>query len=153
MEKKSLFGVRVLIPIITASIGIAFLTLGLTRYGFWHEMKGPLPGFFPTIVGIVLVAVSGLALFQSFKDPVNPIPLRNWMPAFGALGIILGTLVFGMLVSIIAFLIGWIRFYEKYDWKTTITTTLILVAIVVGVFMFWLQVPFPKGLILDALAY
>ncbi len=153
METKKSFGVRSLIPIITAAIGIAFLTLGLTKYGFWHEVKGPLPGFFPTLVGIVLVVISALALIQSFKDPAQPVPFENWLPAVGALGIILGTLVFGMLFSIVAFLIIWIRFYEKYEWKTTIITTLIMVAIVVGVFMFWLQVPFPKGLILDAFAY
>ncbi len=153
MDMKKSFGVRTLIPILTAVVGIVFLLLGLTQYGFWHELRGPLPGFFPTLVGIVLVIISALALFQSFKDPARPVPIENWLPAVGALGIILGTLVFGMLFSIIAFLIIWIRYYEKYSWKTTITTTLILVAIVVGVFMFWLQVPFPKGLILDAFAY
>ncbi len=153
MDNKKSFGVRSLIPIITAAIGVAFLTLGLTKYGFWHDVKGPLPGFFPTLVGIVLVVISVLALIQSFKDPSKPVPMENWLPALGALGIILGTFVFGMLFSIIVFLIGWIHFYEKYNWKTTITTTVIMVAIVVGVFMFWLQVPFPKGLILDAFAY
>lgn len=153
MEKKNSFGVKVLIPIITAALGIVFLALGFGKYGFWDEMRGPLPGFFPSIIGIMLVGMSFLAGIQALKDSAQPIPLRNWLPALGALGIIVASLVIGMLPAIGIFLVLWIRVYEKYPWKTTIITTVVILAIVVGVFMFWLNVPFPKGFILEALAY
>lgn len=153
MEKRHTFGVRILIPIITGAIGILFLSLGFGKYGFWHEMRGPLPGFFPSIIGIMLVGMSILAGVQAVKDPRKPIPFRNWLPAIGALAIIIASLIIGMLPAIALFLILWIRVYEKYPWKTTIITSSVIMAIVVGVFMFWLRVPFPKGFILDALAY
>lgn len=153
MDTKRTFGVKVLIPVVTAAIGVVFLILGFGTYGFWHETAGPLPGFFPSIIGITLVVISVLAGFQSLKDERQPIPLRNWYPAIATLLIILLTLVIGMLPSLALFLILWIRYYEKYPWKTTIVTTTIIMAIVVGVFMMWLNVPFPKGFILDSFAY
>ncbi len=153
MNNKSKFGVRNLIPIITLVVGLLFLVLGFGKYGFWDEMKGPLPGFFPSIIGIMLIGMSLLALVQSVKDPSNPIPFRNWLPAIGALGIIVLSLVIGMLPSIALFLILWIKVYEKYPWKTTLITTTIILSIVIGVFMMWLKVPFPKGFIIDALLY
>lgn len=153
MDTKRSFGVKTLIPISTAVIGLVFLVLGFGTYGFWHETSGPLPGFFPAIIGIVLVAISVIAVVQSLKDEAQPIPLRNWFPAIATLLIILMTFVIGMLPSLGLFLILWIRFYEKYPWKTTIITTTVILAIVVGVFMYWLNVPFPKGFILDAIAY
>ena len=38
---------QMVIPVITAVIAALFIYLGITKYGFWHELRGPLPGFFP----------------------------------------------------------------------------------------------------------
>ncbi len=44
---------KMLIPIVTAIIAIVFIYFGITKYGFMHEVRGPLPGFFPTIIGFL----------------------------------------------------------------------------------------------------
>jgi hypothetical protein len=153
MEKRRTFGVKAIIPIATAAVGLVFLVLGFGTYGFWSETSGPLPGFFPSIIGITLIGVSAIAFLQSLKDERQPVPVRNWFPAIAVFAIIVLTMLIGMLPSLALFLLFWIRFYEKYPWKTTIITSLVILAIVVGVFMFWLNVPFPRGIIFDALAY
>jgi hypothetical protein len=43
--------------------------------------------------------------------------------------------------------------FEKYSWKTTFVGLVIIMAIVIGAFVMWLGVPFPKGLIYNLIAY
>ena len=43
----------------------------------------------------------------------------------------------------------WLKLVEKTPWKTTIIILLFLMALVIGVFVLWLGVPFPEGLIMD----
>ncbi len=144
---------KMVIPVVTAVIAVLFIYLGITKYGFWHEVRGPLPGFFPTIIGFALLALSLLAFLGGRKEEGTKYPIENWYPALGVIGIMLATLVIGMLPSLALFVILWLRMYEKYDWKTTLVGLVIIMAIVIGAFVMWLGVPFPKGLIYNLIAY
>ena len=62
-----------------------------------------------------------------------------------------GSFVFGMLPTLALFLVLWLRCLEKYPWKTVLTVSAIIMAVVLAVFVFWLDVMFPNGLILDML--
>lgn len=136
-------------PICTALVAVVFIYLGLTKYGFWGGVKGPLPGFVPTIVAVGLLAMSILALLQSFKEDRGNFPPLNWMAAAGALGVILATFVIGMIPSIAIYVILWLKLFEKASWKNTLIVWCIIMAIVVGVFVLWLAIPFPNGIIGD----
>jgi hypothetical protein len=142
-----------IIPVVTAVIAAVFIYLGLTKYGFWHEMRGPLPGFFPTIIGFTLLGVSLLAFLGARKEEETRYPIENWYPALGVVAIMLSTLVIGMLPSLAVFVILWLRFFEKFSWKTTLIGFAVIMAIVIGAFVLWLGVPFPKGFIYDLIAY
>ena len=61
-------GTKQLVPILTAIMGVVFAVLGFTQLGFWDKTDGPMPGFFPSIMAIVMVLSSILALIQSFKE-------------------------------------------------------------------------------------
>ncbi len=74
---------KMLIPIVTAIIAIVFIYFGITKYGFMHEVRGPLPGFFPTIIGFLLLALSVLAFIGSLKEESPGFPVENWYPALG----------------------------------------------------------------------
>ena len=141
------------IPVVTAVIAALFIYLGITKYGFWHEVRGPLPGFFPTIIGFALLGLSVLAFLGGRKEEGTTYPIENWYPALGVIGIMLATLVIGMLPSLALFVILWLKVYEKYNWKTTLVGLAIIMAIVIGAFVMWLGVPFPKGLIYNLIAY
>ncbi|MCK9524177.1 MAG: tripartite tricarboxylate transporter TctB family protein [Proteobacteria bacterium] len=144
---------KMIIPVITAIIAVAFIYLGLTKYGFWHNVRGPLPGFFPTIIGFSLLAVSLLAFVSGIKEQAEKWPIENWYPAIGVIAIMVSTLVIGMLPSLAIFVIVWLRWFEKFSWKLTLIGLAVVMAIVIGAFVLWLGVPFPNGFIYDWFQY
>jgi len=150
-EKKGLLTVvgenlPLIIPIITSLMAILWIVLGLKQYGFWDEFKGPRTGFFPTIIAIAMLAISIFAIVTSGKAEKPKFEKENWMAALGLLAMVLMSYVIGMELSILLFMILWLRIYEKCSWKTTIITTAVVMAIVVGAFRLWLQINFPLGL-------
>nr|WP_319473304.1 tripartite tricarboxylate transporter TctB family protein [uncultured Sphaerochaeta sp.] len=144
---------QMVIPVITAVIAALFIYLGINKYGFWHELRGPLPGFFPTLIGFALLALSFIAFLGSFKEEKTSYPIESWFPALGVIAIMLATLVIGMIPSLALFVILWLKWYEKYSWKTTLIGLAVIMAIVIGAFVMWLGVPFPKGIIYNWIAY
>lgn len=150
-EKLSRIKIKLIIPIITAIISIVFMYLGITKYGFWDGAKGPLSGFFPTLVGALLLFMSLLAFSQDIKSEKTSLPVKNWLVPLSVVAILVSTYLIGLIASCFVYFIVWTRFVEKYSWKTTIKTTAVVGGIVVAVFVFWLSVPFPKGIILNAI--
>ncbi len=135
-----------IIPICTSLIAILWIVLGLKQYGFWDEFKGPKPGFFPTIIAVVMLAISIFALITSGKAKKPQFDKENWMAALGMLAMVGMSFVIGMELSILVFMILWLKVYEKCTWKTTIIATAVVMAIVIGAFRFWLGIQFPMGL-------
>ena len=151
-KTKSLrLGVNQIIPIAAAGMAVVFILLGLTNYGFWDSFKGPLPGFFPVIISAAMLIASVVAFIFSFKEE-NPVwPRENWMAVLSGALIIAATFLIGLIPSVAVYVIVWLRWYEKCSWKTTLLTFAVIMSIVVGCFVIWLGVPFPKGLIFDAI--
>ena len=146
-------GTKQFIIIAMAVLSIVFIWLGFTKYGFWDEFKGPRPGFFPVLIAIGMLAASVLALVFSFKESAPTWPKENWLVPLSVVAIMLATFVIGLLPSIAIYIVVWLRWLEKCTWKTTMVVFLIIMAIVLGAFVLWLGVPFPKGLIFNALFY
>ncbi len=151
-ERKRTITVMQVIPIVGIIISLVFMYLGLTKYGFWDEFKGPKPGFFPTIISVLMLLASSLSLVFSFKEKTVDWPLENWILPLSVLGVLLATFVIGLLPSLAIFVILWLKKFEKCTWKTTLTVFAIIAAIVVGAFVLWLGVPFPKGIILTLIS-
>ena len=150
--KTKRFGVNQLIPTIaTAVMAVVFIWLGLSQYGFWHKAQGPMPGFFPIIIAVGMFLASILAFIFSFKDASPVWPRDNWMAVLGGALIIAATFLIGMIASVALYVLIWLKWYEKCSWKMTLITLAFIMAIVVGCFVFWLDVPFPKGLLFDAI--
>lgn len=145
------FGVNQIIPIALAAMSVVFIWIGLKQYGFWSPVKGPLSGFFPVIIAVAMLAAAILAFVYSFKDESPVFPRESWTAVLSGVLIIGSTFLIGMIPSIAIYLLVWLRGYEKCSWKTTLITFAVMMAIVVGCFVLWLGVPFPKGLILDSI--
>lgn len=147
MEKKKL-NTRALIPLLTAAFAIVFIVLGVTKYGFWSNQ--PMPGFFPVIIATILLLAS-LACFvqlvRSEDDGSTHCNKNELLVILGAAGIILGTYLIGLVASCLIYLFIWLRFVEHASWKTVAVVEVILAAIIIGVFVIWLQVRFPMGLL------
>lgn len=140
---------KTLLPLGTGLLSILFIYFGIVEYGIWDDKKGPLGGFFPVIIAIVLLLISILAIIQSFKESKVVYEKENWLPVIGVMTIILATYIIGMIPSVLIYLVVWLRVLEKSSWKQTLLVTLIIGAIVYGVFVLWLNIPFPQGIIFE----
>lgn len=140
------FGTKQLIPIATAIMGIVFAYIGFTQLGFWE--KEPKPGFFPSIIAIVMVIASIAAFFQTLKEEDQPQYNKNeLMVIVGGLALIVGTFLIGLIPMVFVYVLFWLKVIEKnVPWKHIIVIELIIAVIVIGVFAGWLQVQFPWGL-------
>ena len=139
--------VKTIIPLVSLAVGIVWIYYSLSEYGFWHPTKGPVVGFVPTLIAGVLVVVSILGVFQSFKGKDQPDRLENWAIFLAACIVFSFVFLLGMIISLLVFVFVWLKFYEKTGWKDTIIVLVISFAITYGVFAVWLKVPFPRGVI------
>ena len=61
-------------------------------------------------------------------------------------GIIIGCYVIGLILSCLLYLFLWLKFVEHAAWKAIIIIEVFMAALILGVFVFWMQVQFPVGL-------
>ena len=59
------------------------------------------------------------------------------------------TYLIGMLPALGLFVVLWLKLVEHTPWKTTLIILAIVAALVIGVFVLWLGVRFPTGLIYE----
>ena len=149
MEKKK-WNLRTVIPLATSVISLVFILVGMKDYGFWKGQ--PTPGFFPIIIAVVLLISSIACFIQIARDKDSEAVHYNrneLMVMLGAAGIILCTFVIGLVPSCLIYIFLWLKFVEHASWKVIVIIELIMAAIILGVFTFWLQIRFPMGLLLD----
>ena len=135
-----------MIPIVTAIVAAVFIGVGLKDFGFWEGQ--PTAAFFPIIIAVVLLATSLLCLVQVLRGKEDaPIYNRNeFMVILGGGGIIIGCYVIGLILSCLLYLFLWLKFVEHAAWKAIIIIEVFMAALILGVFVFWMQVQFPVGL-------
>lgn len=144
--EKAKFNSRALIPIATAIIAAIFIGVGLKDFGFLDNQ--PTAAFFPIIIAVVLLATSILCLVQVLRGK-EPAPVYNkneLMVILGGGGIIIGCYVIGLILSCLLYLFLWLKVIEKASWKAIIIIEVFMAALILGVFVFWMQVQFPMGL-------
>lgn len=144
--EKARFNSRAMIPIVTAIVAAVFIGVGLKDFGFWEGQ--PTAAFFPIIIAVVLLATSLLCLVQVLRGKEDaPIYNRNeFMVILGGGGIIIGCYVIGLILSCLLYLFLWLKFVEHAAWKAIIIIEVFMAALILGVFVFWMQVQFPMGL-------
>jgi hypothetical protein len=149
LEKKKI-NLRTVIPLATIVFSLVFIIVGLKDYGFWKGQ--PTPGFFPIIIAVVLLVSSIACFLQIARDRDSETVRYNrneLMVMLGAAAIILCTFLIGLVPSCLIYIFLWLKFVEHASWKVIVIIELIMAAIILGVFTFWLQIRFPMGLLLD----
>ena len=149
MEKKKI-NLRTVIPLATIVFSLVFIIVGLKDYGFWKGQ--PTPGFFPIIIAVVLLVSSIACFLQIARDRDSETVRYNrneLMVMLGAAAIILCTFLIGLVPSCLIYIFLWLKLVEHASWKVIVIIELIMAAIILGVFTFWLQIRFPMGLLLD----
>ena len=145
MKKVNL---KVIFPLFTMAIAGAFIYLGITKFKFWDPIKGPVGGFYPTIIASVLFLISLLAFVQSWKEEKPKINFGDMKVLLAAILVLAGSYVFGMIGAILIYLLVWMRFVEKESWKNSIILMVCVGGVAWLVFSVCLGVNFPEGLII-----
>lgn len=135
-----------IIPLLLVVLGLLFAYVGIGQLGFWKDAPGP--GFFPSIMGIVLAIIGTMTFIVSIKDKTKATYHKDEiMVILGGIGIFVGTFIIGLVPTIIVYLLLWLKIFEKLPWKTTFVIMGISLFITIGVFGTWLGIHFPLGLI------
>lgn len=146
------FGTKQVMPLLIIAVCALFISNGLGKFGFWDSSKGPSAAFVPTIVCVMLIALCVIDFVKSFKDTKV---VKYYKDEFVmiATGIVLLAAVhfIGMLPALAIFVVLWLKLVEKAPWKHIILILAIVMAIVIGVFVMWLHVRFPEGVLFEML--
>lgn len=146
------FGTKQVMPLLIIAVCAVFIFSGLNKFGFWDATKGPTAAFVPTIVCVMLIALCLLDFVKSLKEDGH---VKYYRDEF--IMIIVGFLLLaavhfvGMLPALAIFAVLWLKLMEKAPWKHILLILAIVMAIVIGVFVLWLGVRFPEGVILETL--
>lgn len=143
------FNSKSVVALACIAIAVVWMYLGITKYGLWDPKEGPLSGFFPTIIGGVLLISSALYFIRSFSMEGAKYEKGAIQLAIGMLVIFGMSYLIGFLPTLLLFYIFWLRMMEKMSVRTIIIATVVMTAIVYGTFSMWLKVPFPEGLLLE----
>ncbi len=136
-----------LVPLIFIVMGVVYAVMGFTKLGFWDSVDGPRPGFFPSIMAVVMVITSLVALLQSFKNTEKVVfKPEELLVIAGGIGIFAATFIIGLIPTLFLYVILWLKIVEKTSWKATLIILAVVAFITLGVFGMWLGVQFPMGL-------
>ena len=136
-----------IIPILMFVIGVAWLIYGLPRYG-WVNEKGPTLGFLPLTCAGLMVILSVVQFFRSFRVDNHPKYLPESFLIWGCLVCVwLGSYLIGTLPCLVIFFVLWLRLFEKEPWLRILIMTVIFFIIIYLVFILWIGVPFKTGIL------
>ena len=146
------FGTKQIMPLVIMALSAVFIYSGLKKFGFWDASKGPTAAFVPTIVCVLLILLCAADFVKSLKDTsVVKYHKDEFLMILTGIALIAVTHFIGMLPTMALFVIAWLKLIEKAPWKHVFLILAIVMGIVIGVFVLWLKVQFPEGLILEML--
>ena len=133
--------------------GIGFV-LGARQYPYWTP-TGPGSGFLPFWLGLTMAALAAALLTGAMRRSDHG---KDWLPRGRALMRLIvvtaATIAFvwllptlGMTVGTFLFLVGILRFLEGHSWLATFGVAIGMSAANWLVFIHWLNVPFPPGIL------
>ena len=133
--------------------GIGF-TVGARQYPYWTP-TGPGSGFLPFWLGLAMaILAAGLLVGSTRRRDPGSAWLPRGRPLVRLVVVIVATTVFvwllpvlGMTLGTFLFLIGILRFLEGHTWFATVGVAVAASAANWLVFMHWLNVPFPIGIL------
>ncbi|HWQ74193.1 MAG TPA: tripartite tricarboxylate transporter TctB family protein [Syntrophomonas sp.] len=141
------------IALCTVILSLIWLYLGIFQYGLWDVRHGPMTGLFPTVIASVLLVVGIIVVIRSLKEKKTVYGRAAFEMMISFVLLLVASLTIGMLLSLLIYFVLWQILIEKTSIRTKILSTAVVSAIVLGVFVFWLKVPFENGILFDLIMY
>lgn len=159
-EKNEATGGVILTRWMEVAVGVLIALLGLLvvvdshRVGAAWAEDGPQSGYFPNIIGWILVACGAWVAFQQLrtwrKDAGKVfVTLQDFRPVLAMLLPTIGYVVLiwliGIYVASAIFIAGFMLFQGKYKWLPTLCVSVGVPLVIFVLFEIWFLVPLPKG--------
>ena len=133
---------------------VAFSAGALKQYSWWGP-GGPGSAFMPFWLGLVMAVLAVMLLVRSLR---NPWPGHSWLPRGEGLRdllVVLGVTaafiallnVTGMVIGTALYLLVMVRYLGRHPWWTTAAIAIAAAGFNWLVFVHWLRVPMPEGII------
>lgn len=136
------------------AFAVAFSVGALKQYQWWGS-GGPGPAFMPFWLGLVMAVLALIMLVRSIKQQ-HPGP--TWLPRGEGLRdmlvVLAATIAFvallkvtGMIIGTALYLAFLVRYLGRHRWWVTFAIALAAAGFNWLVFVHWLRVPMPEGMI------
>ena len=136
------------------AFAVAFSVGALKQYQWWGS-GGPGPAFMPFWLGLVMALLALVLLLRSLKQQN---PGDAWLPRGEGLRdmlvVLAATIAFvallkvtGMIIGTALYLAFLVRYLGRHRWWVTLAIALAAAGFNWLVFVHWLRVPMPEGLI------
>jgi putative tricarboxylic transport membrane protein len=136
------------------AFAVAFSVGALKQYQWWGS-GGPGPAFMPFWLGLVMAVLALVLLVRSLKEQD---PGASWLPRGEGLRdmlvVLAATVAFVALLSVTGMIIGTalylaflVRYLGRHRWWVTFAIALAAAGFNWLVFVHWLRVPMPEGMI------
>lgn len=150
------------------AVGLLIALLGLLavvdshRVGAAWAEDGPQSGYFPNIIGWILIACGLWVAFQQARrwrqDGAKVfVTLQDFKPVLAmvlpTIGYVILISLIGIYVSSIIFIAGFMLFQGKYRWLPTLLISVSVPVALFVLFEIWFLVPLPKGPVEHLLGY
>ena len=137
---------RKIFPVFAVVLG-AFWVYKAFGYGLWVR-RGPGGGFFPLIGGLLTVLFGLIYLVGEIRLPTPAhIDKKFIYPIVAVFALLLCSYAIGVLPAMLLYIFLWLWRYEKYTLRFSATISLCTVAGLYAVFVYWLAVPLPGGML------
>ena len=142
---------RKIFPVFAIVIGAFWVYMAATEYGLWVR-RGPGGGFFP-LVGGLLTSIFGLFYLIGEIRDLKPghVDIKFLYPILAVLAVLCASYGMGLLPAMLAFIFFWLWKYEKYTLRLSASVAACTVAGLYAVFVYWLMVPLPKGVLYEVI--
>ena len=131
--------------LIFVAFGIAAIVIG-SNYSLGTAARMG-PGYFPRILGIMLIVLGGALSLRALKIKGEPIAKWHWKPTLVVLG---SVVLFGYIVNYAGLVVSTIILIVMSSWaspefrlKESVISGVLLAALVVGVFVIGLKLQLP----------
>lgn len=149
--------VGLLIAVLGALVVVDSLRVGAA----WAE-DGPQSGYFPNIIGWILIACGVWVVFQQVRrwrqDAAKVfVTLHDFKPVLAMLlptiGFVILIRLIGIYVASAIFIAGFMLFQGKYKWFPTLCVSVGVPLVIFVLFEIWFLVPLPKGPVENMLGF
>ena len=127
------------------AVGIAAIVLG-SNYALGTAARMG-PGYFPRILGILLIVLGGILALRATRTPGGPIARVHWRPTIIVLGsvVLFGAIVrpLGVALSTVILIVASSAASREFRPREALIAGIVLAALAVGVFVVGLQIQLP----------